>query len=549
MLSTLGGLALFLMGMERIASALRALGGGSMRRAMAGATSSPWRSLATGTVVSAATQSGTATAVTTLSLVAGGLVSVQGGLAMSFGAQIGATLAIQLAAFRLSEYALPMVAVGFLLMRWPRAHDFGRLLLGAGLLFLGLGLTVDGVAGLQASETFMTVMRLAEQQPVAVALVGFALGTVLTSTNAVAALGLGLYASGALALPATLALVVGGNAGGTMLAILAARALGNDALRVAVMHTGYKLVTALLVALIAAPAAAGVALLGGDGARQVANAHTLFNVIVAIPATLAVASLARLGGALMPDRSEPSGPQYLREDALSKPALALGLARRETVAISDLVTEMMEFAARNLRSGQWDTIAVDVREAKVDRLTNDVVQYLADLRSRHGEDDVSERLLLTVTELEHLGDQVRRLQRREARLPARGIEFSQVGRRELAETADRALERLRDAFTALATGDTTVARRVVEGRTAFERFVADMRLAHLSRLEDQRPESLASGSHHLEVLTLLRQVDASSTRLAAWTLDEAGSGETDEAGSGETDKVGDGETDEVTAEG
>ena len=520
MLSTLGGLALFLMGMERIASALRALGGGSMRRAMAGATSSPWRALATGTVVSAATQSGTATAVTTLSLVAGGLVSLQGGLAMSFGAQIGATLAIQLAAFRLSEFALPMVAIGFLLMRWPRASEFGRLVLGAGLLFLGLGLTVDGVSGLQGSAAFMTVMESAEAQPIMVALVGFALGTVLTSTNAVAALGLGLFASGALPLPATLALVVGGNAGGTMLAILAARSLGTEALRVAVVHTGLKLVTALAVAAVATPAATAVAALGGDPARQVANAHTLFNVVVALPATLLVAALAQLGRTALPERAVAIGPRYLRADALERtdPELALALARRETVEVSDLVGEMLEIAARSLRSGQWDPALVDVREAKVDRSTREIVQYLADLRKRHGEDPVSERLLLTASELEHMGDQVRRLQRREAKLVTAGIEFSHAGRSELADTAERSLERLRKAFTALATGDARVAKGVLEGRTAFERFVADMRLAHLARLESQRPETRASTLHHLEVLTLLRQLDASSTRIAGWVV-------------------------------
>ena len=518
MLSTIGGLALFLMGMERIASALRALGGGRMRRAMAGATSSPWRALGTGTLVSAATQSGTATAVTTLSLVAGGLVSLQGGLAMSLGAQVGATLAIQLAAFRLSAYALPMIAIGFLLMRWPAAQEVGRLVLGAGLLFLGLGLTVDGVGGLQSSEAFMLLMHAAEQQPLLVALVGFALGTVLTSTNAVAALGLGLFASGALALPATVALVAGGNAGGTMLAILAARSLGSDAIRVAVVHTAVKLASALAVAAVATPAAAAVAALGGDAARQVANAHTLFNIVVALPGTLLVAALAQLGRVTLPERNEASGPEHLRADALERPELALALAQRETSAVADLVDEMMRIASRSLRTGQWDEAGVNVREAKVDQRTREVVQYLADLRARHGDDAHSERLLLTVSELEHLGDQVRRLQRREARLVRDGVEFSLAGRAELADTAERALERLRLAFTALATGDVRMAQRVIDGRTAFERVVADMRVAHLERLESQRPETRASTMHHLEVLTLLRQIDASSTRVSGWVV-------------------------------
>ena len=119
-LVTLGGLALFLLGIERIANALQASAGSSARRWMAAATRSPFRALAAGTAVSAATQSGTATAVTALGLVAGGLVGVREGIALSLGAKIGATLAIQLAAFKIAAFALPMIGVGFLLGSWHR---------------------------------------------------------------------------------------------------------------------------------------------------------------------------------------------------------------------------------------------------------------------------------------------------------------------------------------------------------------------------------------------------------------------------------------------
>jgi phosphate:Na+ symporter len=182
------------------------------------------------------------------------------------------------------------------------------------------------------------------------------------------------------------------------------------------------------------------------------------------------------------------------------------------------VGEMLEVAARSLRSGQWDAVAIDVREAKIDQRTREIVQYLADLRRRHGDDPVSERLLLTASELEHMGDQVRRLLRREGKLVTAGIEFSSKGRSELADTAERALERLGAAITALATGDARVANGVLAGRRRFEALVAEMRIAHLARLETQRPETRASTLHHLEVLTLLRQLDASSTRVAGWVV-------------------------------
>jgi phosphate:Na+ symporter len=525
MLSTLGGLALFLLGIERIAASLQALSGTRMRRAMAGATRSPWRALATGTAVSAATQSGTATAVTALGLVASGLVRLREGIALSLGAKVGATLAIQLAAFKVTEAALPLIGVGFVVALWRPSRHVGGLLLGVGLLFLGLDLTVGSVAGLQSSELFALMIDGAERQPLVVALIGALLGAALSSTNGVAAIALGLFAGGAVTLPTALALVLGGNVGGTLLALLAARSLDVEARRVALAHTLAKAVGAVALTLAVVPAAGAAAALGGDEARQIANAHTLFNAAVAVLATLLVAPLAALVTALVPTREEVAGPKYLRASALDDPPLATALALRETVRISDQVAMSMEQAVEFLRSGEWDDDAIEARESKIDRLTRVVVEYLATLRRRHGDEPVSERLLLLATELEHMGDQVRRMQRRESRLRESGIEFSKEGRDELADTAEEVLSRLRSAFTALATGDVALATQVVTGRPALERLVATMRLAHLARLEARLPESRASSSHHLEVLTLMRQMDASTTRVAGWVKDGLGSPE------------------------
>ena len=520
MLSVLGGLALFLLGIERIASALQALAGARLRRTMAGATRSPWRALATGTAVSAATQSGTATAVTALGLVASGLVALQQGIALSLGTKVGATLAIQLAAFSVTDAALPLIAIGFVMTLWRPARHPGGLLLGVGMLFLGLDLTVGSVAGLQQSELFALVLVAAEQQPLAVALLGALLGVALSSTNGVAAVALGLFAGGAVTLPTALALMVGGNVGGTVLPLLAARNLDVEARRVALAHLLLKALAAVALALLLVPVAAAVAALGGDEARQVANAHTAFNVLVALLGTLLVTPLAALVRRALPQREEPMGPKYLRDAALDDPALASALALRETVRISDQVAVAVEQAVDFVRSGQWDDDAVDAREAKIDRLTRSVVEYLAKLRAEHGDDDpVSERLLLLATELEHLGDQVRRLARREGRLREAGIEFTKEGRAELADTGERVLTRLRSAFTALATGDAKLAKQVVAGRPELEELVAKMRLTHLGRLEMRLPEARASSAHHLEVLTLFRQMDASTTRVAGWVKD------------------------------
>ena len=230
----------------------------------------------------------------------------------------------------------------------------------------------------------------AERQPFVVVLVGLALGGLLGSANAAAAVALGLFAADAVTFPTALALVAGGNVGSTLLPLLTARSLDASAQQVATMHLLIKGVGAVALAFVVEPVAQGLAFLGGDGARQIANAHTGFNLIVGVA-----------GDALRRDRPRASrrawcrvaddelGPKYLRDDALDDPQLATALALRETVRVSDQVAVMTELAAKSLRSGVWDPEPIAAREAKVDHLTQRTVDYLARLRAQHGDDDAS----------------------------------------------------------------------------------------------------------------------------------------------------------------
>src|SRR5690606_31351058 len=377
LLTMLGGRALFLLGVTRVSEALEPAAGPTARRWMAAATGSPVRALGTATAVGAMTQSGTALCVTALTMVATGLVSPASGLAMSLGAKLGATGAIQLAAFNVSEYALPLVGVGFFLSLWQRARALGGMLLGVGLLFLGLDLTVRAIEGLAESEVFTLVIHAAERQPLSLLLVGVVLGAVLASSNAGAAVAIGLVVSGAISLPTAFALVAGGNLGGTFLPLVVSRGLDSGAQRVAVSHVLVMGLAGVIAVFAARPAMELIALLGGDGARQVANAHTFYNLVVAIVATVFAGPVTRLVAQAVPTSEDDSTPKYLRREALDDPALAIKLALRETVRISDQVQVMTELAVRNLSSGKWDPGPIEGREAKTDRLTREVVDYLA----------------------------------------------------------------------------------------------------------------------------------------------------------------------------
>ena len=520
LLVTLGGLALFLLGLQRIVDGMQELAGAGARRAMEGATRSPWRALATGIGVGAASQSGTATTISAVGLVAAGIMAVREGIAYSLGAQVGATLAIQLAAFRISAYALPVIGVGFLASRWPRARIVGGLLLGAGLVFLGLGLIVESMSALLETPAFALALEAVDRSPVAMAAIGVVLGTFLTSSNATTALALGLYAAGGSSLPAAAAFVAGGNAGATVITWVAARDLGTSAVRVAGMHFALKTAGAFVLAMFAGPFADAIASRGGDGGRQIANVHTVFNALVALPGTLLAGAAATLGARLWPARQEDVGPRFLPTADLDQPTWALGVARREVERVSDEVLALGELAVRGLRSGRWDATAVTAREARIDRLARAVLDHLAEVRRRHGPDPVSEHLLAVVTELETMARTLRRVEEREVKLRGLGIEYSRQGRSELAESAQALLLRMRTTFTALAVGHKGLARQVIAGRPEYERLIAARRLAHLARLEARLPATRVSHMQHLEVLSTLRMIDASLTRVAGYLLHE-----------------------------
>ena len=231
---------------------------------------------------------------------------------------------------------------------------------------------------------------------------------------------------------------------------------------------------------------------------------------------------ARVAERIMPAPREETGPRYLDAAVLDEPRWALGLARREVVRISDEVLVIGELSARELRRGNWDGGAIRARETRTDHLARAVVRYLADLRQQHGPDPTSEWLFTWVTELETVARLLRRVEQREDKLRDAGVTFSRAGRRELADACDALLARMRNAFTAMAVGHKGLARQVVDGRPDYERLIAEFRLAHLARLEARLPATRMSHMQHLEILALLRQIDASVTRIGGLVLAEEG---------------------------
>ncbi|WP_457629852.1 Na/Pi cotransporter family protein [Oceanithermus sp.] len=513
MLTLLGGLALFLIGLKQASRALEALGGSSLRLWLSRATKGVVRAFGAGLLVTAVVQSGTALSVTVVSLVEAGVMAAAEGLAMSMGAIAGGTVALQLAAFRVYDYALPIIAVGYFASLYKPLREPGRAVAGIGLFFLGLDVMIRSLSPEAQGPLMQLALQGVAENPLWMAALALVFTMLVHSSNAAVAMAMAFYVAGRIPLEAGLAAVVGAGVGTTFTPLLAALEAGAEARRVALGHLIWKLIVGLPVLFALEPLGTLLVSLGGGPARQVANAHTLFNLLAGLLALPFIPALVRLLERLVPERKQVIAPKYLSEEALGSPALALSLALREVVRISDHVLGMMADTVRILERGEGDIEDVQAREEKVDRLTQAVVMYLARLQSQGETSGTAEKLLLLAGELEHLADQIRRLLKQQDKLKRQGLEFSPEGRVELSEAARKVHQRMQEAFTALATGNKNLARSVLAGRQQTEAYLQQLRLAHLARLQEQ-PESRASSAAHLDMLMTLDVIDAEVSRVA-----------------------------------
>jgi phosphate:Na+ symporter len=503
----LGGLALLMLGLAQMGKALQAALGGSARRWLTWATQSAARAALVGTGIGAGTLNSGALVVGALQLCESGVARFGAALMLGLGAKAGATVALLLSSTPISVFALPMIGVGYLLSLHKALRLSGEALSGIGLLLYGLSLMVQGFSGMAQSEVFLLLEQSLESAPLGLWGLGFGLAALLGSANAVGAIALALAGSGALPLEAALALTLGGGAGSGVLLLLSSNAGSALSKRVAWVHVLWKTLFSMLW-LGALPFLR----------LEVAVLHAAYHGLAALLALPLAGVFEGLATRYIKQTTKPVAPKYLSAEALSSSQFATALALREVSRVGDQVIVMLEQTSKTLETGVGDVEEITRLESKIDILTRDVVLYLSELGSRHGS-NTPLMLVMAVSELEHIGDQAKRVLRMNNKLAAKNLEFSVQGRAELHQASLRVLERLSLALAALATRSQPLAERVLSEREEMEHFLTELKRSHLSRLEVGRIDSRATTLTHLDLLIVLDEIDQGAARLATISQD------------------------------
>lgn len=407
----LGGLALFLLGMNQMTEGLRGAVGERLREVLRRGTCQPSAALGLGTVLGFLAHS-SATTVMTVGFLNAGLLSLSQSLPVFFGANIGTTLSMQLVSFRLTDYAYAAVAVGFfvrLVVPNPTVASCARALMGFGLLFWGMA-TMSGAIEphREVLARYLTAVDGSTWQGMAY---GILLATVITlivqSSGAVIGMCFALASAGVLvSIEQVFPIVLGAHLGTPVTALAASIGAHRDARRGAVGNLLFNLINVALALLIAPLLLWGIPLLSGDLVHQIAHLHTAVMVIAAAVLMPFVAQYALMLQRLIPVQPDEARGSNLDYDLIPMPESSLRAAMRELGRSLDLSAASLAAVRQLLR--EYDAAVVrrvKRNEETINELKDAVSAYIRDMVDRY----LSRRQALLAQYLVHIASDVERV--------------------------------------------------------------------------------------------------------------------------------------------
>ncbi len=425
----LGGLAIFLFGMEQMTDALKILAGRGMKRLLARLTTNRFSAAFAGAFVTAVIQSSSVTTVLVVGFISAGLMSLTQSIGIIMGANIGTTITAQIIAFKITKYALMMVAIGFAMLfisKKAKVRQYGTMLMGLGLIFFGMQLMSDATGPLRSYEPFINLMK-SMANPFLGILVSAVFTGIIQSSSATTGVVIVLAQQGYISLEAGIALAFGANIGTCVTALLAAIGKPREAVQAAMVHIVFNVAGVLiwlglidelatLVRMISPAAASleGADRLAAETPRQIANAHTIFNVANTVLFIWFTVPMGNLVRRLVPERpkaeSEEIQPRYLDDILLDTPSLALDRVRMELRRVGERASDMVSRALQTaLHGSQEDLEQLARADDDVDILYDSIVAYLGRLSQENLQARQSAKLytyMNAANNIENVGDMI-----------------------------------------------------------------------------------------------------------------------------------------------
>lgn len=423
-INLVGGLALFLFGINKMSDSLQAVAGSEMRRILKVLINTPLKGVLVGLGVTVLIQSSSATTVMMIGLVNTGIMTLNQAVGVVMGANIGTTITAQLIAFNIGQYAFLFIILGVTLLfirKSKTMEHWSQILIGFGLLFVGLNVMGNSVSPLQNSITARNLMIRLASNPILSVLVGTCFTMLIQSSSASIGIVMVLASTGLIPFEGALYLVFGDNIGTTITAWLAALSSGNTAKRVAMVHTLFNVFGTIIFGILTYLGiytllinwiTPGNVYAGQNIARHVANGHTMFNVINMILFLPFANQLANLATKIIPpDKVETISlgePKHLNYTIISNSDLAINQSIKEMREMLRLVRMELMLAYQAFKEKDYKKqMRVSRIEKAIDNLQKEITLYLVAVNEKTNAEDIIHKipaLLHTVNDIEKIGD-------------------------------------------------------------------------------------------------------------------------------------------------
>lgn len=508
-ITMLGGLALFIYGMNLMSDGLQKSAGERMKNILALLTRNPVLGVLAGALCTAVLQSSSATTVMVIGFVSAGLMSLRQAISIILGANIGTTITAQLIAFSIGDYAWAFVAVGFVMYFFLKKKEFlsylGQTIFAFGVLFVGINIMGDAMKPFAGSPVFIDLMTQVHDIPVLGVLLGTLMTVVVQSSSATIAVLQNLASTAGpdgvtsiIGLTGALPILFGDNIGTTITAVLASIGGSLAAKRTAAAHVVFNITGTFIFIWFIPYYAKFIQFISPDGAeidvisRQIANAHSCFNIFNTILFIPIIGILVKVVTKIVPGKElerMPSDPIFLDHNVLDRPFAAIHLATKEIIRLAEMTFTMIRDAQKAFVGGDREAAdKVKQAEENVNVLQEHIVNYLAGMFTA---DTITEEqsakvsgLLHIAADIEHIGDHCKNISEFADEKIKNSYDFSEEAYGEICGCFDLAKKMAAKSIEAMEECSHEIAGDVRIMEKEMNRTESELRLHHMKRISD-----------------------------------------------------------------
>lgn len=534
--SILGGLGIFLFGINMMSDSLKKIAGSKLKMILEKTTNTPLKGIFVGLIITAIIQSSSATSALVVGLVRAGLMTLPQAVGVIFGANIGTTFTSVLISLDIGSYAMPIMFLGSFLIFFfhnKKVKEFGKTILGFGMLFFGLETMGDALKQLVKLPEFAQMLVSVGEHPILGVFVGVGTTAVVQSSSATIGILQQLFSTGGVPLIGAVAIVLGDNIGTTVTSVMASIGGSSSAKRTAAVHVMFNTIGTVVFFILLKPYTALVGwvaehIIGADflsNKLTISLAHVGFNLINVFIMYWFIKQLVWLVTKIVPSKGEIELDDVVLDEHLvsGSPDLALENAKLAIINMGNVSKAMFEYAYNFTFNYDHKDFEMGIQcEELLDTLDDKIHNYLVKI----GANDLSDKQIQqlakdidTITDLERIGDHLNNIFEFFEERHVNKIELHEEARKDLLDLYELLRKTLKESLLAYVNKDKELAKEVNVREDMLDKLIKKYRKNHINRINDRTCSETEAG-FYVDILSNLERIGDHANNIVINVLSE-----------------------------